>query len=245
MSKLKVPSLQHLARNWRGDPDKVRKTLVGLVRNSPTFTYSPLFGLVRDMLVFEQPYEQIVEGVIRGIKRQDVQDNFLGILPLIRDHFDGIVPTFVQPVARRYYPIKRDLMVPFEPPMIYGVDGQIFFPWFSFWRQNPLEGERLSLFVTVVDEILSQDPDLEGSVFQILDFSSPNPKQPRVLSVLEAQNVPRVSEKEKIEMLSIFAEGYFLAQAELSQAPAQEKEQPSTNDGASAQLMLFGDAGKI
>ncbi len=225
MAKLKVPSLQHLARNWRNDPNKVRQVLVRLVNNSPTFSYAPLFGLVRDMLVFGVSYEQIVEGVVRGVKRQDVRDNYLGILPLIRNHFDGVVPTFVQPVERRYYPIKRGLMIPFEPPMAYGVNGQIFFPWFSFWRQNPLEGSQLSLFVTIVDEMLSQDPDLEKAVFQILDFSSSEPKQPRMLSVLDAREIPRVSEQEKIDMLSVFAEGYFLAEAELSNAPTQEKEQ--------------------
>lgn len=48
-------------------------------------------------------------------------------------------------------------MVPFEGPMIYGVGGQLYFPWFSFWRRNPLANERLSLFVTLVEEVLLQD----------------------------------------------------------------------------------------
>lgn len=37
MAKLKVPSLQHLARNWRDDPLRVKRLLVHLAQNSPTF----------------------------------------------------------------------------------------------------------------------------------------------------------------------------------------------------------------
>lgn len=155
MSKLKVPSLQHLARNWKKNPDHIKRLLVDLVKNSPTFSYDPLFGAIRDMLVFAHPYEQIEEGLRRGIKRADVRDNLLGVLPLIRDHFKDIAPDYVQSVDRRYYSVGRGLMVPFEPPLVYGLDGQTFFPWFSFWRSYPLAGERLSLFVTLVDEASS------------------------------------------------------------------------------------------
>lgn len=220
MSKLRVPSLQHLARNWRNDPDHIRKLLVGLARNAPTFNYNPLFSALRDFLVLGQRYEQIEEGIRRGVKRPDVRKNFLGVLPLIRDHFEGVTADFVQSVDRRYYPVGRGLMVPFEPPLIYGVGGQIYFPWFSFWRQNPLAAQRLSLFVTLVDEVLLQDPDLESARFEILDFSAPNAKAERELRVTRAEDIPRLSETEKVDMLSIFAEGYFRAMNDLASTPA-------------------------
>lgn len=216
MARLKVPSLQHLARNWHDDPSRVRRVLVHLAQNSPTFNYNPLFGAVQDMLVFAQPYDEIVKGIRRGVRRDDVRENFLGVLPLIRDHFDGVAPAFVQSVERRYYPVGRGLMVPFDPPLIYGVGGRIHFPWFSFWRSNPIARRRLSLFVTMVDDVLFQDPDLENAKFEILDFSAPKPKEPRELSVIDARDVPRMSAEEKTEMLAIFAEGFFLAQAELA-----------------------------
>jgi hypothetical protein len=90
--------------------------------NPPRFNYNPLYGAVRDMLVLNVSYDQIVEG-IHKIKRDGVRDNLLEVLPLIRDHFAGIAPNFFQAVERRYYPVGRGLMVPFEPPMIYGVGG--------------------------------------------------------------------------------------------------------------------------
>jgi hypothetical protein len=133
-------------------------------------------------------------------------------------------------------------MVPFELPMIYGVGGQLYFPWFSFWRQNPLAHERLSLFVTLVDEVLMQDPDLEMARFEILDFSCPAPKQPRTLRLIDARDIPRVNEARKAEMLDAFAEGYFRAVAMLSaeatrpadestkDAPAPDPDQPGLFD---------------
>jgi hypothetical protein len=157
MVQLKVPSLQHLARNWRDDPIRIRRILVRLALNPPRFNYDPLYNAVRDLLVFRVPYDQIVDGIRRGVKRASVRDNLLGVLPLIRDHFAEVSPDFVQAVDRRYYPVGRGLMVPFEPPMLYGLGGQLYFPWFSFWRRNPLAAKRLSLFTTLIGEVLLQD----------------------------------------------------------------------------------------
>lgn len=232
MPKLKVPSLQHLARNWRDDPQQIKRLLVQLANNAPTFNYEPLFSAVRDMLVFNQPYEQIVEGVRRGIRRPDVRANLLEVLPLIQDHFEGVSPSFVQAVDRRYYPVGRGLMVPFDPPLIYGADGHVHFPWFSFWRRNPLANERLSLFVTIIDDVLFQDPDLEDANFTILDFSIPEPNEPRELKVIDANDIPRVSDGDKLEMLSIFAEGFALAQAELA-STKDDATETAENKGAS------------
>jgi hypothetical protein len=216
MTKLRIPSLQHLARHWRPEPQRVKRSLIELAENTPTFNYNALFGAVRDMLMFHQPYDEIVEGIKRGIKRQDVRENLLSVLPLIRDYFDNVSPAFVQAVDRRFYPVGRDLLVPFDPPIIYGLEGQLYFPWFSFWRSNPLTADRLSLFVTMVEEVMLQDPDLENAKFTILDFSAPNPKSPRKLKIIDSHDIPRISAIDKAEMLHIFATGYAMARDELA-----------------------------
>ena len=227
MAKLKVPSLQHLARNWRDDPQRTAKVLVRLALNPPTFNYNPLFSAVRDMLLFKQPYDQIVEGINRGVKRPGVRTNILGVLPLIRAHFEDVSPDFVQAVDRRYYPVGRGIMVPFEPPLVYGLGGQLYFPWFSFWRRNPLALKRLSLFITLVDEVLLDDPDLAGADFHVLDFSAPGAKLDRELRIFSSRDIPRVSEDEKLAMLATFADGYFLAQSHLAGYPSGKQ----TDDG--------------
>jgi hypothetical protein len=104
MATLKVPSLQHLARNWRDDADLVRRSLVQLALHSPQFSYDPLFAAIRDLLVLGVPYEQIEDGIKKGVKRSFVQPILLEVLPLIRDHFNGIVPDFPpQEVSPRPY----------------------------------------------------------------------------------------------------------------------------------------------
>ncbi|AVM73393.1 hypothetical protein [Magnetospirillum gryphiswaldense] len=224
MANLRVPSLQHLARNWRESPVAIQKVLVHLAQNSPNFNYNPLFSAVRDILLFNVPFEQVLEGIRRGVKREDLQKNYLEVLPLIRDHFDGLTPDFVQSVERRYFPVARGLLIPFDPPLIYGVGGRLHFPWFSFWRSNPLADRHLRLFVSVVYDVLLQDPDLEDARFEILDFSAPAPKQPRRLRVIDAREIPRVSDDELREMLAVFAEGFFFAKQELESAPQKPSE---------------------
>lgn len=249
MLKLKVPSVQHLARNWRNTPERTCRKLVSLVESPPIFNYNALFAAVRDMLVFNQPYDEIVEGIRRGIKRADVRENLLGVLPLIRDHFASVAPDFVQGIDRRYYSIGRGLMVPFDPPLLYGTGGKLTFPWFSFWRSNPLSDTRLSLFVTLVDELLADDPDLAAADFQILDFSVPKgkklkagqPKTPRQLRIIDARDIPRVSEQTKLEMLTVFAEGYFMAVAELASAANVRPSDGQTQERDPRQADFFED----
>lgn len=167
------------------------------------------------------------------MKRADVRQNLLGVLPLLRDHFTSVSPDFVQTIDRRHYSIGRGLKVPFDPPLLYGVGGQLTFPWFSFWRQNPLAKDRLSLFVTLVDELLADDPDLASARFQILDFSVPRVRgreRERELRVIDARDIPRIDDSTKVEMLRIFADGYFLAEAELAGRPAASSENRERRD---------------
>lgn len=240
MPGVRVPSVQHLARNWHGDPGMIARALVRLALDPPRFNYNPLFAAARDLLILGVPYEQVAEGIRRKC-RPRLQKILLEVLPLIRDHFAGVSPDFYQTIDVRFYPVGRDLMVPFEPPMIYGVGGQLYFPWFSFWRRNPLARERLSLFVTLVDELLLQDPDLETAQFEILDFSAPRAGKPRELTVINAREIPRLDDARKTDMLAVFADGYFQAVAQLSgtrpwgteeeeEAPKRDPNQPGFFD---------------
>jgi len=137
-------------------------------------------------------------------------------------------------------------MVPFDPPLLYGTGGRLTFPWFSFWRSNPLADARLSLFVTLVDELLADDPDLAAADFQILDFSVPNVNKkagqpPRQLRIIDARDISRVSEPTKLEMLTVFAEGYFMAVAELASAPRARPSDGQTQECDPRQGDFFED----
>ncbi|WOS40524.1 hypothetical protein [Xanthomonas rydalmerensis] len=239
MAKLKIPSLQHLARVWHPDPVRIQKALVALVRNSPTFSYELVFELVRDLIYLKIPYSQIEQAIIERVKREDVRKNFLSLLPLVQQHFKGVEISFVHQVARRFYPVGRELVIPFSPPLIYGSNGKLHLPWFSFWRSNPLDKERLALFITVIDDIVSQDPDLEQAEFSFLDFSAPEPKSDRRLTVLPGEKIARVSDQERNEMLMIFVRGFQLAKSELSNDHDSSKMQSQMVDEDDDQLLLF------
>lgn len=244
MAKLKVPSVQHLARNWRPTPVGVKKKLVTLAKHPPQFSYESLFGAVRDMLVLGVPYEQVEEGIRRAEKRAWVRENLLEVLPLLRSHYATIEPDGPpNRIARRYYPLARDIMIPFEAPLEYSVGGQKFFPWFSFWRSNPLADKRLSLFVTLVDEVLMQDPDLDTAIFQILDFSCIEGARERQLLVIDARDIPRLDEAEKRAMLEVFADGYRAARDELAGVKPEKKDKKEKDEGHRPDLNqrdLFG-----
>jgi hypothetical protein len=239
MEKLKVPSLQHLARNWHPTAEKVSKELIGLVQNPPTFSYTILYDLIRDLVVLHQPLHDVMEGVRRKVTRADIRDNFLEILPLIGRYFDESMPTFVQAVNGRMYPLARELMIPFTPPLVYGANGKLIFPWFSFWKRKPLEGERLSLFVTVVDEILKQDADLDSAIFQILDFSAPAGSKSRGLVVTDSHEIPRLTRGRKEEMLAVFSEGLHIAKSCLAGTIAKDREQCARHPDDHQQADLF------
>lgn len=216
MTRLTIPTVQHLARNWRDTPVKIEKVLVRLADNPPIFNYNPIYPAIEDMLIFGVPLAQVIEGIQRGTTREKLANNYIEILKLIHRHFEQISPDFVNTVSTRKYAIGRDILVPFTPPLIYGMGGQIHFPWFSFWRSQPLANERLSLFVTMVYDLLRQDPDLDGAKFEILDMSAPKGGEPRELKVIDTQTIPILNDRTKLEMLDVFAQGFNAAKTSLA-----------------------------
>ena len=234
--QLKVPSLQHMARIWRPDAEAIKKVLVKLATHGPSFSYAPLFKIVHEMLVFKTPYEVSLEAVQR-FPREDVRNNFLSIMPLINEYFSKVHPAYVHEVTPRLYSLSRDIQIPFAPPLLYGSCGEVVFPWLSFWKRNPLEGEALSLFVTIVEELLLQDSDLEYAKFKILDFSADDGSSERSLRVYSAADVPRLGEERKAEMLAVFAEGFRLAKQYLENVPAERR--PDAPGVEEDQIPLF------
>ena len=239
MKKLRVPSLQHLARNWSDRPDRIAKQLVNLVEHPPTFSYEPVFDLVRDNLVFDLPLEAAIKGIEKHRCSPIAKRNFLELFPMIHAHFAKVKPSFVAEVGGRIYPIGPDLFVPFTPPLIYGVGLGLVFPWLSFWRNNPLAGENLELFVTLVSDLLAEDPDLEQADFQILDFSIPRGSDDRQLTLINTKEINRVSERRKLEMLDTFVTGYRLAQVTLATKSAKVVRSKDDVSSDSLSLDLF------
>jgi len=225
MAKLRVPSIRHLARHWYESPRKIEDEFVKMAMNPPFFNYNALNDIARDSLLFKVPEVQIIKGIKEKEKRKRVQNILLEVVPLLHGHFSDIQPNFVNDVAPRFYPIGRDLRIPFKSVFIYGVGGQIYLPWFIFWKRNPLDDNQLSLFVTLVKEILRQDPELEDAKFQILDFSATSSKECRQLRIIDTADIPTFDLTETAEMLAVFVEGFERAEARLKDVDIQNKRQ--------------------
>jgi hypothetical protein len=228
MKKLRIPSLQHAARNASLSVESISQALIALAKNSPPFSYAAMISAVRDLLVLGVPYAQVEAG-IRTIKWDWLRENFLEILPMLHNHFKDVRPDYVNTIARRYYPAGRGLLIPFEPPMLYCADGQKVLPWFVFWKNNPVVSLRLSFFATIVRDIMDQDPELDDAELQILEFSCITGSDARAFVIRREGEIPRLDDATKTEMLSTFAEGYLLAQATL----AKEEDEKNAKKGSS------------
>lgn len=226
MPHLHFPSVQHFSRNYQDDPRLICRDLIRLVKNPPTFSYNRMFTAARDMVLFGVPLETIRQS-FSTIKNKRERELLLELLPLVYDHLKSIQFDYLVEQKERCYPAGRDLLIPFRPPMIYGCNGRLHLPWFSFWKAGPLDGRRLSLFVTIIYEILSQDPDLQDARFDILDFSSPGKGEPRRLVITDAQTVPRLPAEETAAMVETFVIGYNMALMELAKAPPPPPTPPS------------------
>lgn len=223
MKTLHFPSVEHAARQWRPDPHLISEALLGIFDNPPSFNYSPLLSAVRDLLLLKVPYEEVRLGIEKAVKRDAVRKNFLEVLPLIRNHFDAVHPDFVNAVSERQYPLGRDLRIPVRAPLVYGVGGQLYLPWFVFWRVNALRGEKLSLFAAIVRDVIRQDPDLEAAKFMILDFSAPTARSCRTLRIIDAHEIPTISETRKAAMIQNVVEGFAMARAEISRRADRQR----------------------
>ena len=225
MAKLRVPSVQHLARHWHDSPKKIEDEFVKMAMNPPFFNYNALNDIARDILLFKVPQDQIIKGIKEKEKRKRVQKILLEVVPLLHGHFNSVQHDFVSDIAPSFYPIGRDLRIPFKSVFIYGVGGQIYLPWFIFWKHNPLNDKQLSLFVTLAREILRQDPELEDAKFEILDFSAANPKEGRQLRIIDTADIQIFTSQETAEMLAIFVEGFEHAEARLKEVDIPRKRQ--------------------
>lgn len=221
MSKPRIPSLMHAVRNWHPDPEQVRKALFDIGLHAPPFSYKFLFKLVYQQLKFNDSLEQLNECINRFEKREKYREDFIAAFQLVHDYFREVNPDSVQEVTGRFYPVARDLLVPFNPPITYTKNGKRILPLICFWKKKPPRGEKLALLITLVSEIIEQDPDLEDAEIHIISLATERiktddgHKDVRVLKVVNGSTINRIDEPRKLVMLESIVRGYRLAKADL------------------------------
>ena len=241
MPELNVPSLQQVMKNLHDNADTVRRGLVRTALNPPRISYRALHRATQDRVCFGVDLEQIEAGIRRVEKRPEHLKNLLEILRLIDEHFNTVEPDFPPiEVECRYYEIAPDIIIPFQPPLCYGIGGQLYLPYPNYWRKNPLRGKRLSVFITIVDEIREQEPDIEMARVHILNYGIPEDEPKRRLVVMDENEIPRVTRDELTATLQVFADGYRAARDELA-GVRMEKDNKDERRPDPNQSELFGD----
>jgi hypothetical protein len=200
---LRVRSLQQVIKNLHDQPKLVQTALVRTALNRPRISYRLLQKATQDRVCWNLPLAQIEAAIRRN--RPGHRDNLLELLSLIDGYFGSIVPDYPPiEVECRYYQIAPDIKIPFRPPLCYGIGGQLYLPYFNFWRRSPLKGKRLSVFMTILDDIRKQEPDIESARMPILDFSIPQGEEKRKLVVINEEEVERVTPSELQYWMQIF-----------------------------------------
>ena len=239
MNRIKVPSIQHAAGIWSPDPKQIAKHLLALADSAPPFSYENLYKLTYSLLSREAPYEQI-ELAAQKMGHPLARRNYLEILPLLRAFENRAAIEFVSEIAPRNYSIGRDLRVLVNPPLVYFRGGQPFLPWFIFWKTNRFNEARLRLFVTMIREVFTQDPDIDDASLSLVICSEPVPKKGRDLEVLDTSSIVSLSKGERNEMLAILAAGHAMAVSAQAEGRSAGKElSDSDRDSSDDQPDLF------
>lgn len=224
MTVLNVPSLQQVMKNLHDTSEMVCRDLVRTAMNPPRISYRMLHRATQDRVCFGVPLDQIEAGIRRVEKRPGHLKNLLEILGLIDEHFSKLEPDFPPiEVECRHYRIAPDIIIPFQPPLCYGIGGQLYLPYPNYWRNNPLRGKRLSVFMSIVDQIREQEPDIEAARIHILNYGIPQDESERRLIVMDEGDIPRVTRAELSASLQIFADGYRAARDKLAGVKPEKK----------------------
>ena len=115
-------------------------------------------------------------------------------------------------------------------------------PYPNYWRNNPLKAKRLAVFLTILDQIREQEPDLETARVYILNYGIPSGETDRKLVVVDEADVPRVTSTELTQTLQIFADGYRSAREQLAgiKPTTKDRNTPPPPDPAQDDLFRGG-----
>lgn len=219
-NKLSPPALHHLVCSAYDTPLAVSKSLIQRYLSRPPFSYKLLGNLVEIAMKADVSQAQF-DSAVRKHQPQKFQSIFLELTPLIHKHFNSIRSKYILQIEPRKYLIN-DIEIPFKPPFAFELNGELVIPWFIFWKTNPLTDYQYSLFATLVDQVLQQDPDLRDAKVLIYDFSAKDGADSRTLLIKDASEIPRLNPTELQAALETIVDGFKLAQAELSKMQARE-----------------------
>jgi len=227
VKSLKVSSLQNLVRNSYLDEEKVRRELMRFAKGFTVVSYQKMDGFVVDLARMNLSLED-VEKAANRIKPEKNRQVNLELLPFVEEYIQQRREYDYQEIDLRCYPLSRDLRVPFKSQFVLVNRCEVILPVFIFWRNKALDTGQMSLFMTLIKEILEQEPDLEDAKVQIVDFGAPKSKAPRTMEVIHGDEIELLSEEEKIDRLAIYVNALKSVNDELARNSTEAEKRPAT-----------------
>ncbi len=206
----------------------VEKDLLRIAKSKPTFNYERVERALRDLLQFGQPIEEIVMSLELADKRDFVKTLYIEIVTILNAHFKEHLVDQVISLDKFYYPISPKIRIPVKLPFILIVDNKPIIPLFIFWKRNPLKDKQVSLFITIVKDVLAQYPDLSDAETILFDCSADKGENERTLKVIDTSEVALLDKEELEKMLTIFIEGFEKAQSSISKSNTTLNDQNET-----------------
>lgn len=237
----KFPTVLNAVRFYHADVQVVRRRFVSFAKNKPTFSYFDLRKIACQSIDLHQSAATLEATIRCGVKRADVRNRYLEVLPLLLQYIDQQKPNFIQSLGHSFtYPAGRGLIVPIDPPFVIGTSAGIVVPYMSFWKVNPLKADQMSLLCTLVRDVLEREPDYEEATLQFVDMSVPSGCASRSLRVTNLVDVPRLQPTEVAGMLDVLREGMTLAARDLATETSARPSAPMLGrDGDPNQLDLL------
>ena len=237
----KIPSAQHLVRYYNDDPEKVCKEIVKSAESPPRFSYGPFIEMLTSAIRFHEPLAELEAAIKQGVSNERTRGIYLDLLPHAYRYLTSSRYTYIQPFGDRLtYNAGRGLIIPVSPICFMGTGAELVVPHISLWRNDVMDGKRLSLFATIFDDVIRRDPDFQMASLEFVDLSAPKRSGPRHLTVTPFRDIPLLGKAETTAMLEVLHAGLAMAEIRLSsksriasnvQQRTDNREQPDKNQG--------------
>lgn len=224
MSELKIPGPQYVARDCYNDASKTQKALLLFDKNRPTFRYSPIDSLLRDILRFRLPLDSVLNGLKKVEKRAVVLNNFLEIATLAHQDLIKFEVQQLFEIEDQRFPIGQGLSIPLKNLFLIHACNKstIIFP--IFWKSNPLTDNQFSILATIIRETLDQNPDFQDVEVIFYDFGAISKSTPRTLTKSPMSEIELLAPRELTKALQFYVEGFHAASNLIGRKPVEKQD---------------------
>lgn len=126
---------------------------------------------------------------------------------------------FCHPLKDRFFPIRRDLVIPVRPRFYFVKEGAVHLFWLQPWKAFDLTEEQLGILASVIRQTFAVD-DFEGARLHLLDTSADGEEGKRRPQVFGFNDLPMLGDDALKAAFDRFSAAYDAFSAERKPKPA-------------------------